>query len=62
MLGWLAESPSFREFLLKELSVLKERGSTSNGGSATDFEQGADGLREREIAEENQGARGRERR
>ena len=38
--------------LLKELSVLKERDNTSNGGSATDSERGAGRLRLQEIAEE----------
>ena len=38
--------------LLKELSVLKERDSTSNGGSATNSERGAGRLRQQGIAEE----------
>jgi hypothetical protein len=38
--------------LLKELSLLKELESAPNDGSATDSEQGADGVREQEIAEE----------
>jgi len=37
---------------LKELSVLKERDSTSNGGSATNSERGAGRLRQQGIAEE----------
>jgi hypothetical protein len=38
--------------LLKELSVLKEHDSTSNGGSATNSERGAGRLRQQGIAEE----------
>jgi hypothetical protein len=38
--------------LLKELSVLKERDSKSDGGSTTNSERGARRVRQQEIGEE----------